>query len=88
MPVPEAAVDEDHEPVLRKNEIGPPGEIFPVESEAQSHTVGDASDADFRSGVPTSDLRHIGASPHGIELVGHRQSVREESGAISFPACT
>ena len=88
MPMPEAAVDEDHEPVFRKNEIGPPREIFPVKAEAQSHTVGYASDSDFRSGVPIPDLRHVGASAHGVEPVGHRQSAREGSGAISFPACT
>lgn len=86
MPVPETAMDEDGEPVLRKHEVRPSGQVFRVEAEAQAHAVRDASNADFRCRVPASDLRHIGATARRVELINQGQPIREVPVTISLPA--
>ena len=47
MPVPEAAMHEHGEAVLREYEVGAAGKVLPVEAEAQAHAMGYAADSEF-----------------------------------------
>lgn len=86
MPMPETAMDEDRQPMFGKDEIRPSGQILAMEPETQPDAVCGATHAQLRTGVLAPNPRHIGAAPHRVELIDHRQSVRAGSGATSFPA--
>jgi hypothetical protein len=51
MPVPEAAVNEDHRASARKHEVGLSGQILPVETEAIAQSVDKPPDDQFRGSV-------------------------------------
>ena len=51
MLVPEAPVYEDHQPVSRKHQVRPPGQIPPMQPEAESHGVEHPPDGELRLGV-------------------------------------
>ena len=71
MTVPEAAVNEDHEPMARQNEVRASGKIAPVQAKAITHTVDDSPDGQFWPRVARSYSGHHAASPLGTDDV-HR----------------
>lgn len=51
MPVPEAAVDEDHGFVLRQYDVGLAGQVAAVQAEAVAHAVQQRAHGELRGGV-------------------------------------
>lgn len=74
MPVPEAAVDENHGAVFREDDVGPAGEGFvfrAVDGEAVAEAVEHRAQGELRLRVSPTDARHdLGALLRG-EDVGH-----------------
>ena len=70
VPVPEAAMDEDGEPVAREDQIGAARKILPVQPEAQAHPVRDAANGALRCGIPPFDACHHFASPLAAHNIG------------------
>ena len=75
MPVPETAMDEDHGAAALHDDVRPAGEPGDVESIADAVGAQNAADGKLRSGVPTADGCHIGASASRGEAVGHECSL-------------
>ncbi len=75
VPVPEAAVDEDHGPVFRQHQFGPAGELAVPRAghgEAVAGPVEHRAQGDLGPGVAAADARHHLGSLFGSEDVGHR----------------
>jgi len=51
VPVPEAAVDEDHGFVLRQHDVGLAGQVAAVKAEAVAHAVQQGADGELRGSV-------------------------------------
>ncbi|GHE20129.1 hypothetical protein GCM10017767_06500 [Halomonas urumqiensis] len=58
VPVPEAAMDEDNQAMLRKNEIRLTGQVLPVKPEAKTTGMKIAPYSHFRICVLTTDAAH------------------------------
>lgn len=58
MSVPEAAVNEDHGLVLREGDVGPPGQVLPVQSEPEPRRMELLPHQDLRLGVLAPDPSH------------------------------
>jgi len=62
MPMPEAAVDEDDGVVFREHDVGAPGEILTVKTEAEAPGVEHLPDQDFRFRIAAPDTGHYPGS--------------------------
>jgi hypothetical protein len=76
MPVPEAAVDKDYDPVSNKNNVGTTGKLAAMQAETESHPMQNGSDNSFRTRVAVLDTRHVPTAVLWRNLVGHE--VREQ----------
>ena len=71
--MPEATVDEDHQPPPREHEIGATGQVLPVQPETEAELVRNSANDEFGLGVPTLDPGHHLASPPAVDDVGHSE---------------
>ena len=59
MLMPETAMNENSFPAGRKNKIGLPGKVTPVQPVTETHTVGNASDDHFGLHALAPDGSHV-----------------------------
>ena len=59
MLMPETAVNENSFPAVRKNKIGLPGKVTPVQPVTETHAVGNASDDHFGLHALAPDGSHV-----------------------------
>ena len=62
VPVPEAPVNEDHLAPAREDQVGRPGQVAAVESEAIAESMREPPHAHLGDRVPPLDARHQGAA--------------------------
>lgn len=60
--MPEAAMNEDNQPVPRKDQVRSAGKIPPMQAEAETHNVQEPPDCEFWLRIRRSDPRHQRAS--------------------------
>lgn len=75
VPVPETAVHENGDSMLREDKIGFAGQGG-MQTEAQAFPVKHAPHFEFRTGVTSADRRHHAASRFAIDHIDHRSSVQ------------
>ena len=71
--MPEAAVNQDGEPVARQYNVGAPRKVLSVEPEAEAHLVEHAPDGSLGQGVPSPDRAHHAASHLGRDFFSHQE---------------
>ena len=69
--MPEASVNEYGQPMFREDQVGAAGKVLSIQAEAESQTVSDTADGTLGHRVPSSDPRHVFASPPAIHNVCH-----------------
>lgn len=69
MPMPEAAVDKDHQSMSGKHDIRLTGKVRSVEPETVTHSMKQLPDPEFRTRVLAPNTGHICASCRGREAV-------------------
>ena len=77
--MPEATVDEYGESMPGEDEIGPAGQVLPMQAEPEPHPVRDAANREFRRGVPRPDPGHQLAPSPGVHDVGHGKARQAEA---------
>ena len=65
MPVPETAVHENRQSARDKGDVGPAGNIAPVQPVARRDILERAADSALRPGVARSDGAHVGGAGGG-----------------------
>ena len=78
MPMPEASMDEDRSPILRKNQIGFARQLPSVESVAEPPRMQGLAEGHLRTRVRPPDRRHVAAA--GLPVV----DVSQRDGAAAF----
>jgi hypothetical protein len=71
VPVPEAAVHENHSVVLWHDYVWVAWQILPVQAETIAHAVEHRANKFFRSGVFAPDPAHIPRSMFSCKFIGH-----------------
>jgi hypothetical protein len=67
--MPKAAVDEDHFPMARKDDVGPAGQAGRVESKSKAHSMQSAPYTEFEARVLAVNLAHyLRALRRGIDI--------------------
>lgn len=70
--MPEAAVNEDHSPVLGKNDVWRTGETFVIYPIAEPQAPESVSQAQLRLGGSGVDGRHVAVALSGSKGIGHK----------------
>ena len=83
MPVPETAIHENNCLVLRKDDVGFPGEVFSVETKPVSKSMKNRTDDDFGTGILTFNSRHVPASAGTRYTICQRRILRTKPGKTS-----
>jgi hypothetical protein len=60
--MPKAAVNENHCPVFRKNDIGLPGKVFPMNAKSVAKAMKNAANADLGPRVRAAYGSHVAAA--------------------------
>jgi hypothetical protein len=69
MPVPKTPVNEDDGPVTGQDDVGTAGQLGRMKTKSKSELMQQASDAQFRLGVPALHSRHIRAPRGGSQPI-------------------
>jgi len=69
--VPKAAVDENRDSMLRKNEVGASGEIRPMQPKPEAEAMSSPSGQKLRRRVETPDRAHVSRSLFSRQMINH-----------------
>jgi len=73
--MPEAAMHEYGQLVLRQKEIGPTLQIPAMEAEAEAFSMKQLAHEKLRLRVATSDARHVGTTSFWTQSISHRHDI-------------
>lgn len=75
MPMPETAMNENDGAIPWEYQVWRSRKILPMQAKTKAEPVGDATNDQFRLGIPPPDARHDLAPLFGIHDVSHRLHV-------------